>query len=450
MPKPFVHINFATTSGGCMADRSGEISCKQDWTRVHELREQYDAAAVGAGTWISDSPRLTVRQERLGREPKQQPLRVVFAGSQSCTVSSGDPPTIVIGSGSQPPRGVTYFPAYGHELAQPLESLWRYGVRTMLVEGGPTLIRSFLQQGVADAVTAYVRCRCADAAVRAVRAVVPEIPAAMRAERFGEGVLLSCPAAPKAPVAALKPEPVRFVIVAAPRTGSNMLCTMLNAHPEILCHHEIFNPLGIHYALDHRDSQFDLGSIAERDRHPRRFLRRVFEHRCGRNAVGFKLNRGQNETAFQDVLADENIRKIVLRRRNRVKTFVSELIAQQTGQWESYEFSDFSRPSPAVEIDVTQLGEYLAATDNYYAGVENLLRSTGQHYLEVTYENLGSAGEQCRILNFLDVSTSAPALSPATRKRNPTDLRSVVSNFRELRAALWSPELKAELESPGL
>jgi hypothetical protein len=30
MPKPFVHINFATTSGGCMADRSGEISCKQD------------------------------------------------------------------------------------------------------------------------------------------------------------------------------------------------------------------------------------------------------------------------------------------------------------------------------------------------------------------------------------------------------------------------------------
>src|SRR5580700_6701275 len=100
MPKPFVHINFATTSRGCMADSSGTISCRQDWTRVHELRERYDAAAVGAGTWISDHPRLSVRLERLGREPKRQPLRVVFAGSQSCTVSSEDPGTIVIGSGT--------------------------------------------------------------------------------------------------------------------------------------------------------------------------------------------------------------------------------------------------------------------------------------------------------------------------------------------------------------
>ena len=177
-------------------------------------------------------------------------------------------------------------------------------------------------------------------------------------------------------------------------------------------------------------------------------ITRLFVHRCGRNAVGFKVNLGQNEIAFHDLLTDVNIRKIILRRRNRVKTFVSELIAEQTGQWESYEFSDFSRPSPAVEVDSNRLREYLAATDNYYRGIENLLHSTNQQVLQVAYEDLRSVREQRRILSFLGVSTSVPALIPVTRKRNQADLRSLVSNFDELRSALKNEELIAQLESP--
>jgi riboflavin biosynthesis pyrimidine reductase/LPS sulfotransferase NodH len=447
MLRPFVHINFATTSNGDMADRSGAISCDQDWSRVHELRERYDAVAVGAGTWNCDNPRLNVRRERLGREPKRQPLRVVFLGGHRCCPGVDSPQTIVIGSAPPLSNGATYFPSHGRALSGPLDSLRRHGVRTMLVEGGATLIRSFLQQDAADAVTVYVRCGCVDEAVRAAGAVIPELPASLRAERFGEGVLLSCAAAPKATSAALKPEAVRFAIIAAPRTGSNMLCTMLNAHPEILCHHEIFNPAGIHYALDHRGGQFDIGSAAERDRYPETFLRKVFEHRCGRNAVGFKINRGQNEAAFRHVLTDGGIKKIILRRRNQVKTFVSELIAERTGQWESYEFSDFSQPSPAIEIDITKLGEYLAVTGEYYADIENRLHSTGQEVLHVTYEDLNSAGEQRRILDFLGVSTPVLPLIPVTRKRNQADLRFLVSNFNELRAGLKSEELVAQLES---
>jgi riboflavin biosynthesis pyrimidine reductase/LPS sulfotransferase NodH len=447
MLRPFVHINFAATSSGDMADRSGIISCDRDWSRVHELRERYDAVAVGAGTWNCDNPRLNVRRERLGREPRKQPLRVVFLGGQKCAAAFASPETIVIGSVPPLSNDATYFPSYDRALSGPLDSLRRHGIRTMLVEGGPTLIRSFLQQDAADAITVYVRCNCLDEAARAASAVIPELPPSLRAERFGEGVLLSCAAAPGATATALKPEAVRFAIIAAPRTGSNMLCTMLNAHPEILCHHEIFNPEGIHFALDHRGGQFDPGTIADRDRYPETFLHRVFEHRCGRNAVGFKINRGQNGVAFRCVLTDPGIKKIILRRRNQVKTFVSELIAERTGQWESYEFSDFSQPSPAVEIDVTRLDEYLAATGDYYADIENRLHSTDQQVLHVTYEDLNSDGEQRRILDFLGVSTSVPPLIPVTRKRNQADLRFLVSNFNELRAGLKNEELVAQLES---
>ena len=40
-----------------------------------------------------------------------------------------------------------------------------------------------------------------------------------------------------------------------------MLCTLLGSHPDVLCHHELFNPTGVYYALELRDTPFDLGTI---------------------------------------------------------------------------------------------------------------------------------------------------------------------------------------------
>ena len=41
-----------------------------------------------------------------------------------------------------------------------------------------------------------------------------------------------------------------------------MLCTLLGSHEDVLCHHELFNPRGVYYALELRDGTFDLGGIA--------------------------------------------------------------------------------------------------------------------------------------------------------------------------------------------
>ena len=65
----------------------------------------------------------------------------------------------------------------------------------------------------------------------------------------------------------------RFVILGAPRTGTNLLCTLLDSHPDVLCHHEVFNPAGIFWALGDRQGALDLGSMAERDADPLGFRR---------------------------------------------------------------------------------------------------------------------------------------------------------------------------------
>ena len=108
-------------------------------------------------------------------------------------------------------------------------------------------------------------------------------------------------------------EHTRFVILAAPRSGSNLLCTLLNSHQEILCHHEIFNPSGIFYVLDHRDGSLDLGTLEDRDRRPLEFLDRLWRHDLDFPCVGFKMTRGQDERVLEAVLADRQVCKVLLR-----------------------------------------------------------------------------------------------------------------------------------------
>jgi len=203
-PRPFVHLNFAVDNEGRMSAADGSslpISTPADWRRVHGLRERYQAVAVGGRTWIRDAPRLDVRRSRLGREPRRQPDRVVFGGGQPCTFRPADRRTYVVGSRAPADEGVvfTYCPDRG--LAGPLATLHRHGVGSLLVEGGPTLLRSFLAQGCFDRVTAFTAVADPGAARRAVRTLLPEIPELEPADG-ASGALLRWPGGRGRPPAA--------------------------------------------------------------------------------------------------------------------------------------------------------------------------------------------------------------------------------------------------------
>lgn len=237
---------------------------------------------------------------------------------------------------------------------------------------------------------------------------------------------------------------VRFVIFAAPRTGSNLLCSLLNSHPEILCHHGLFNPGGIHYALDHRSDGLNLGSVAERDHDPETFLALVWRRTFGNHAIGFKHNRGENEIAMRALLRDRSVRKIILRRHNRIKAFVSERIALQTSEWESY--GECPDGVTRIHVAANDLLEHIAENDAYYEQLTHELRSSGQVFCEVFYESL--AGADCgRILSFLGC---APAeLTAGSSKRNSDDLRDLIVNFDELARALRGSGMEEELYHLG-
>ncbi|MFZ6756150.1 GTP cyclohydrolase II [Undibacterium sp. Ji50W] len=196
--RPFVHVNFAIDSEASTLNASGTnttLSCDADWRRVHELREKYAAVAVGANTWQLDSPRLTARADVLGRKPIRQPARVIFSGHQECQfkLDLSERQSFLIGHTEHALAATqTFIRCQNHDLAQPLSKLKELDVDSMLVEGGLTLIDSFIRQNMVDLLTIYVRTCCITTATNAAIKAIPDLNAdAIEARKYGQGMLLS-------------------------------------------------------------------------------------------------------------------------------------------------------------------------------------------------------------------------------------------------------------------
>jgi LPS sulfotransferase NodH len=237
----------------------------------------------------------------------------------------------------------------------------------------------------------------------------------------------------------------RFLILAAPRTGSNLLCTLLNSHPEVLCHHELFNPNGIFYALEYRDGSLDLGSMEARDSEPFAFLRRVWEHPQGARCVGFKMTRGQDAAVMQGLINDSGVLKILLQRRNRLKTFISEELARQSDQWEVYSKHELVTETPRLHVDIKAFWAHCELNESYYKDIEHALQVGGQTWTETAYEDILNEREQVRLLEFLSVESTESTLRQASVKQSDRDLRTHIENFHELERAFEGSDYLAEL-----
>ena len=161
--RPFVVLKLAQTLDGYVTvpDTSRWISGPESRRRVHELRAAVDAVAVGMGTARADDPQLTARDVGASRQPR----RLVFGpGPSELEVRSGP-------------------------LDAELRALADEGVQSLLLEGGPTLARSFLEADLVDKLMLFVAPRIAGGGLRFDP---PQLRLSrMTAEPVGEDVLLT-------------------------------------------------------------------------------------------------------------------------------------------------------------------------------------------------------------------------------------------------------------------
>jgi diaminohydroxyphosphoribosylaminopyrimidine deaminase/5-amino-6-(5-phosphoribosylamino)uracil reductase len=167
--RPFVILKLAVTLDGRVTVPGARwVSGEAARRRVHELRAQVDAVAVGMGTVRADEPQLTARDVDAGRQPR----RIAFG--------RGPLPS---GSGLELRTGT---------LDDELRALAGEGVQSLLLEGGPTISASFLRAGLVDRMFLFVAPKVAGSGPP----FLPELDGAidvkrLRAERVGGDLLVT-------------------------------------------------------------------------------------------------------------------------------------------------------------------------------------------------------------------------------------------------------------------
>ncbi len=159
--RPWVTLKLAVSADGKVADPTGQrrwITGEESRREVHRMRAGADAVAVGIGTVIADDPELTVRDAPL---PRRQPTRVIFDSRLRTPLTAKVVrgarvvPTVVVTRDSTldaaqlfRDRGVQVIDA--PSLGRALLALRAIDVRSLLLEGGPTLAGSFIREGLVD------------------------------------------------------------------------------------------------------------------------------------------------------------------------------------------------------------------------------------------------------------------------------------------------------------
>lgn len=170
--RPFVHLKLAASVDGKIATGTGEsrwITGAESRARAHELRHEYDAILVGAGTALADDPLLT---DRSGKKRRVPLVRVVLdealtmSPDSRLVTSAREAPVLIFAGDSAPPSksealassGVEVVRdiASGRDLLRVLDELGKRAVQSVLVEGGANVAGNFLDAGLVNKVSFFI------------------------------------------------------------------------------------------------------------------------------------------------------------------------------------------------------------------------------------------------------------------------------------------------------
>ena len=157
---PFAIGHLGQSIDGCIATASGHslyVTGEQNLVHLHRLRALCDAVLVGAGTAVTDDPRLTVRHVE-----GPSPVRIVIDARASVPASlglfsDGGPDTLIVtaqggGATAARPERCIGVPQVDGRLSPPAirDALVRRGLSCLFIEGGGVTVSQWLEAGALD------------------------------------------------------------------------------------------------------------------------------------------------------------------------------------------------------------------------------------------------------------------------------------------------------------
>jgi LPS sulfotransferase NodH len=223
--------------------------------------------------------------------------------------------------------------------------------------------------------------------------------------------------------------PIPFVIVADLRTGSTLLSSSLDQHPQVRCLGELFHT-----------SSFPDNDLPQHDRlnlSGRQVVRQAFSGDV--QAAGFRAmiflplpDRPQWADAWDALRNTPDLRVISLLRRDKLAQYASVLIAERLSVWHPSPGDPVLdvENRPTVRIDPADFRRWRNEREDLLQ--RRLKQLAARQVLELEYESLTEdwPGTIHRVQTFLGVPPLPMAPSRQKQERRP--LREIVENYAEL------------------
>ena len=243
--------------------------------------------------------------------------------------------------------------------------------------------------------------------------------------------------------------PLRFVVLASMRTGSNLLNAHLNQFDGVVCHGEAFNNVFVGLKADYYPKLgMTRDDLERRDADPFAFKAMLLEDPAAR-AVGFHMFPGHNQDILKDVIDDRSIRKIVLRR-SLIQSFVSLCLARETGVW----LVSVDRPEAVDRLENTrrkirfvpsEFEVYRHQLNSFWHRVLSALKESGQEFHPIWYSGINDVEKVNAVVRFIGLSEQKAELQQKLVRQNPADIRDKVENWEELEEYAHSKGYESQL-----
>ena len=253
--------------------------------------------------------------------------------------------------------------------------------------------------------------------------------------------------------------PIKFAIVGTQRTGTSLIRTSLSSHPDILCHGEVFklgkrpySLVGGYWEYSRRNLRNRIRSLVRTREFARDYLTQLYAD-PSHGAIGLKLmlNQCKLRPYIWSLLTELDVKAVMVRRRNVLKTLVSRRAAEVSGV---YHVSGTLPTQSAVSTWVakriqvntdTLLGDLGAIEAESAEWLERLKPRV--EFIEVVYEDYvrGVNEGNRKILEFLGVPQMR--LYSDLEKVNPDKLGELVSNYEAVERMLTGTRFAECLDS---
>ena len=163
--RPYIILNCAASADGKIAlanRRKLKLSNAKDFERVQKLRRRCDAILVGIGTILEDNPSLTIDSEKRIRE---NPIRIIldttFRTPENAKAIDDKAKTIIAtgkATNAKDRHNIELIKCGTDKVDIPklLRKLSLRGIKSILVEGGETVMWSFIKGGYFDELNVFI------------------------------------------------------------------------------------------------------------------------------------------------------------------------------------------------------------------------------------------------------------------------------------------------------